>query len=271
LRRGAFGESAQEQLHLQPEALNLGDRICVERFQPGGNVVAIRIAVSSRAELQAKQQEELSDWSMHGVFGTVRALDPRKHRITLETRANGTTADLSVDASGPVTYWVFPQGDIQVKDAMRGSWDKLAAGDLAYIYSVKDKNGEAEASVILLGGVRVVAGIVQSFDGLNEQIHLRSLRSGEARVVHTDFSGLYLIGRSSGSEGSDARKLYRMSLGDLRMGDSVLVLGREDRQQGRIEGLAVVSGLLVSDGVATGQGLPTDWVFSQLGLGSAGR
>jgi hypothetical protein len=264
--RAELDAAVRNQPRLQPTELNLGDRVCVTRLQTGGEGPAAQIAVSSRAALRVKQQDELRGWLAHGVFGTIRALDPTARHITLETQDNGTP--LTVDASGMVAYWDFPRGDIGLGDAVPGSWDSLAAGDPLYIYTVDNARGQVAASVILRGGVRAIAGGIQSFNGLTEEIVLRSLGSGQTRFIHSDFARMYLIGRPEGaSSGTGRRKLYRMSLGDLQVGDSVLVLGREDRRNGRFEGLVVVSGLMVSGSFTPENGTNGNWIFNQLGFG----
>jgi len=98
---------------------------------------------------------------------------------------------------------------------------------------------------------------------LTEMLRLRDFRSGRSRSVHFDFRQIYIVGKASGLEG---RHLYSATVGDLKEGDSVLVLARHDGEAGNVDGL-LITGFSRDGIVGPAPGESSDWIFKAVGFG----
>jgi hypothetical protein len=107
-------------------------------------------------------------------------------------------------------------------------------------------------------------GSIESMEPLTELLRLRDFRSGRSRPLHFDFTPIYIVGSAGGSEG---RRLYSGDVGDLKEGDSVLVLSREDGQTGRIDGLLLITGFSRNGIGHPAAGESADWILKAVGIG----
>src|SRR5205807_999248 len=165
--------------------LNIDDRLCVEAFSPGKQDVATRVRVTFRSEIDAQDKRELVRWQSESVFGAVKSWDARDRKIIVGVPSSG---DVSVDAAGPLAFWIMPAGADDAGDVIPGSWDTLVAGDPVYIRGEGIPGAQTfRARMVVSGGFRSFAGSVQSIQPLTELLVLRDFQSGRSRRVHFDF------------------------------------------------------------------------------------
>jgi hypothetical protein len=246
------------------EWLNIDDRLCVEAFQADAQQIASRVRVTSRVEVDAGDRRELLRWQAESLFGTVKTLDPANHRITVSVPAS---PDVSVDAAGSVAFWILPKAADDPVDTVRGSWESIAKGDAIYVRGERVPGMPAmRARLIVSGGFRSFAGSVESMDPLTNVLDLRDFRSGHNRPLHFDFLSIYVVGKNT-APGARGRRLYHATVGDMKKGDSVLILGRENNQTGDIEAFLVVTGFSPGGVLQPGPGQSADWIFQAIGFG----
>jgi hypothetical protein len=246
------------------EWLNIDDRLCVEAFGADGQKIASRVRVTSRAEIEARDRRELLRWQADSLFGTVKTLDPANHRITVSVPAS---PDVSVNAAGSVAFWVLPAAADDPADTVHGSWESLAAGEAIYVRGERVPGMPTmRARLIVSGGFRSFAGSVESMDPLTNVLNLRDFRSGRTRPVHFDFMSIYVVGKNAASGAGD-RRLYPGTVGDMKKGDSVLILGRENDQTGDIDAFLLITGFSPGGVLQPGPGQSADWVFEAIGFG----
>ena len=246
---------------LSAQALNLDDRICVQAVRGGSQSAASRVLVTRRSEINDRDRQDLMAWERDSVFGTVKSIDPIDHRMTLRSPGG---SDVLIDASGPIELWILPPDALDFEDAVAGPWSKLAAGDDVYVRGDRGGTGAVRARLIVSGGFRGFAGSIESMDPLTEMIELRYFRSGRSRPMHFDFSSIYVAGAAKGPED---RPLYFATIGDLKEGDSVLILGREDAQSGGIRASLLITGFSPQEIVQPAEGQSSDWIFKAVGFG----
>ena len=144
--------------------------------------------------------ETSGNWSAgraKALFGTVKALDPANHRITVRVSAS---SDVSVDAAGSVAFWILPTAADDPADAVRGGWESLATGDAIYVRGERVTGMRTmRARLIVSGGFRSFSGSVESMEPLTSLLRLRDFRSGRSRPVHFDFMPIYVVGKNSGA------------------------------------------------------------------------
>lgn len=223
------GKPAMPAVAIDPNQMNAGDRLCIQ--SQGDNQPISKALVTRRQDIEVQQREELADWQAHSVFGSIMALDPRTRRIALKVVQAGRSSEITVDASGPVTYQSAQKGALT---GLPASWNRLSVGD--YIYVRGDKlpdAGTMAARLVVTGGFRTVTGTIESMDPLDERIHIRTLASGTDRTIDIDPSKLHAT--SPGGRISD------IDFADLQEGDQVLVLGETAAESGDVQAWAVIA------------------------------
>ena len=246
------------------EGLNIDDRLCVEAFRGGSQEIASRVRVTSRPEIDARDRQELIRWQGESLFGTVKALDPANHRITVKVTAS---SDVSVDAAGPVEFWTLPTAADDPSDAVRGGWESLATGDAIYVRGERATGMPARrARMIISGGFRSFTGSVESMEPLTSSLRLRDFRSGRIRTVHFNFTTMYVVGKNT-VPGDQDRRLYPATIGDLKVGDSVLVMGRENDQTAGIDLFLLITGFSPGGVLRPSAAQSSDWIFQAIGFG----
>jgi len=247
-----------------PEGLSIDDRLCVEAFRADNKEIASRVRVTYRGEIDARDKRELIRWQSEGLFGAVKALDQANHRITVRVSAS---SDVSVDAAGSVTFWILPTAADDPADTVRGGWESLNPGDAIYVRGERVSGMPTmRARLIVSGGFRSVAGTVESMEPLTSELHLRDFRTGRSRSVHFDFMPIYVVGKNA-APGETDRRLYRATVGDIKEGDSVLILGRENDQTRGIDAFLLITGFSPGGVLQPGPGQSADWIFQAIGFG----
>ncbi|MCU1233964.1 MAG: hypothetical protein JWP63_1931 [Candidatus Solibacter sp.] len=246
------------------EGLNIDDRLCVEAFQADRQDTASRVRVTLRGEIDDRDKRELVRWQAESLFGTVRAVDPINHRITVSVP---NSSDVSVDAAGSVAFWTLPAAADDPADAVRGNWESLAAGDAIYVRGERVTSTHAmRASLVVSGGFRSFGGSVESMEPLTSLVRLRDFRSGRIRPVRFDFMSIYVVGENA-VPGARDRRLYRATVGDLKRGDAVLIMGRENEQTGAIDAFILITGFSPGGVLQPGPGQSANWIFQAIGFG----
>ena len=79
---------------------------------------------------------------------------------------------------------------------------------------------------------------------------------------------IYVVGKTS-APGSRDRRLNPATLGALKTGDSVLILGRDNKQTGGIDAFVLITGFAPGGVVQPGPGQSPDWIFQAVGFGES--
>jgi hypothetical protein len=248
------------------EGLNIDDRLCVEAFRANSNQTADRVRVTLRDDIDARDRRELIRWQSEALFGTVKALDQANHRITVRVSAS---SDASIDAAGSVAFWILPVAAVEPSDTVRGGWESLALGDAVYVRGERVAGSPAiRARLIVSGGFRSFVGSIESMEPLTSVLQLRDFRSGRTRPVHFDFMSIYVVGKNT-VPGARDRRLYPATVGDMKKGDSVLLLGSENDQAGGINAFLLITGFSPGGVLRPGPGQSPDWIFQAVGFGGS--
>jgi Domain of unknown function (DUF5666) len=247
---------------LAPENLSIDDRVCVSAFRDHSNSVASRLRDTRRSEIDARDRRDLLAWERDSVFGTVKSLDTRNHRMALRTPGG---ADVQIDAADPIAFWTLPAQTHDPAEVVPADWQKLTVGDEVYVHGDRAfTTGAIRARLVVSGGFRSFVGSVESMEPLNELLRLRDFRSGRSRSVHFDFMPIYIAGRAAGSAD---RHLYSGTIGDLKEGDSVLIMARQDGHTGHIDALLLITGFSRAGIAGPEPGQSPDWLFRAVGIG----
>jgi hypothetical protein len=247
---------------IPPEELNNGDRLCVGTSKP------LVVTVTPRREIEAQQRKEIADWQADSLYGRVSGVDHKARRITLAVSAGDKTTNYSVDVSPNAAYWIVPGDDIHLSNAITGSLNRVAVGDVLYLRGAK--SGASQnfvANLLITGGFRSFAATIESMETLNELMHVRLVLSGSRRTVHIGLGELYAIGQPKGiAAGGKARRLYRIDAADLRPGDSVLILG-VDEGRDSLRASALITGFSPFGVLPPDPSQQMRWIFDNVSPG----
>jgi hypothetical protein len=256
----AAGSGSKPREDPNPEQLNNGDRLCV------GTSESRVVTVTPRTEIDAEQKKELTAWQADSLYGVVSGLDRTARLITLAVTAGDKTSSYSIDVSPNTAYWFFPRNTTGLSDALAGSLDGVAPGDTLYVRGAKDGASQKfVANLIVSGGLRSFAATIETMDTLDEQLRVRLVRSGNKRTVHINLGELYAIGRAGAAAGQ-ARRLYRISAADLQPGDTVLILGIDERTDS-LRASALIAGFSPFGVLPSDPSQQMRWIFDHIPLG----
>ncbi len=101
-------------------------------------------------------------------------------------------------------------------------------------------------------------------DPLTETVQLRDFRSGRVRSIHFDFMPIYVAARGATP---DHHHLYGATVGDLKEGDSVLILADQDVQTSRIRAFVLITGFSREGILGPGSRQSSHWIFKAVGIG----
>jgi hypothetical protein len=232
---------------ITPDRVHVGDWICVQIVRDDGKQRTLKVLVASRPEIEEQQKIALADWLGSSVLGAIVELEPEAKTLILECATPAGSRHIRVDASEPARIRRYPAKAKNLSDADPVSWQQVHVGDRAYVRGVPSSDGESvRARLIVLGDFQAVAGTIQSIKPLEETVGLRELRTGETITVHIPPTSIFLTARAvetaqpAGNE-SRAGRLRTIVFGDLQVGDSVFVLGR-NQSSDPMNGLALIAG-----------------------------
>jgi hypothetical protein len=201
-------------------------------------------------------------WQQESVFGTVASLDTDNRRIELRTPGG---SDVSIDIAEPIAFWVLPAQADDPAEAVTGNWRKAGIGDDLYVRGERQPGTAAiRARLIVAGGFRTFVGTVDAMDPLTETVQLRDFRSGRVRSIRFDFMPIYVAARGATP---DHHHLYGATVGDLKEGDSVLILADQDVQTSRIRAFVLITGFSREGILGPASGQSSDWIFKAVGIG----
>ena len=248
--------------------VNEGDWICARTGAGVNTKRATVILVAPRQEIQRQQREALAHWFSDGAFGTVIELEPKSNSLVLECRRGGTTKKVFVSTNEKTRFHLW--NGVEASEIAPASWAQVRLGERIYVHGSSPADGKSlNATSVIIGGVQAIAGTIGAINPLDETVRLNELTTGEAVIVHVNPDGPRLIS-SQHQDTARAGVPNTIDFADMREGDSVIVLGRQDESSAtKINSLA----LIVNFGEPTLQGVSgqVTWKLMPVMLGLSDR
>jgi hypothetical protein len=146
-------------------------------------IAASSVVVMTKADVAEKQQKDREEWVKRGVAGTVTAINPDAHEITLKTDSIPPKT-VAVDVSGKVDYHRYAPGSVKFSDAQPSSFADLKVGDR--LRALADKNDDGtryKAEEIVSGSFRTLAAQIVSVDLTANTVMVKDLSSKDKLPV----------------------------------------------------------------------------------------
>jgi hypothetical protein len=251
-RAVAFDSSSKaSSVPLSADAVNAGDWICAST---GVNEKRAEIVlVAARQEIQNRQRETLARWLSASAFGTVIEIKPAIKNLVLESNLggdpSGDTKRILVTASETTRFHRYRWDGTELGEIASASWAQVRVGQRICVHGTPSADGDSlDATSIIFGDLQAIAGTIGAINPLDETLRLNDLLTDQTVMIHISPGDLRLISPgpqgSQGSQGEDgiqARVLQAIDFGDIRKGDSVIVLGRQNMSWGtKIDGAVLI-------------------------------
>jgi hypothetical protein len=270
------------------EEIVVGDRVLARGAlsEDKASLAARQLVVMSRDDIARKQDAERSEWRRRGVLGVVTAVDAQKGEISLRVGRIAAAQSLVVEAADrKVSLRRYAADSVKFSDARPSALAEVRVGDQLRALGNRTPDGaRVAAEQIVFGTFRTVAGTVTSVDPGKSEVTMRAddtrrpltvTVGPDARVRRLPPEMAVRLARFAGGGGEDLlERMPATTLAELKAGDRILVASTEGGDPGRLNAIALVSGLealrppAASGRAARGAdvGLPAD--LMDLGMGS---
>jgi len=270
-RNTIFARASLNAAHAAPVRItapdvNDGDLICAQATEESESVIMAgsQALVASRAEIQARQRTNLTEWSKSGASGSVVKLNQGSF-VLERILPGGTKGSLLVETSPSTRFRRYPAGLANLTDALAAPRAQIHVGDQLYVRGDPSADGASiKARLILLDGFQALTATIDSIDALDETVVLHELGSGKPIKVRIRPSDLFLLNpgldaaQNETSESPHGSKLQTLDFGDLQPGDSVVIVGKLDDSSGPMKGLALIADF--------GEVTQTSWKLGSMSL-----
>ncbi len=148
---------------ITPAELQRGDRILVRgsASPDGKSILATRVLVMRKADLEAKQENERRDWQRRGVGGLVTAVDPESNTVTIAMPGFGGKKIVAVHAARNTIVRRYAPDSVKFDDAKISSLDQIKVGDQLRARGTRSPGGnELAAEEVVTGSFRNIAGTI---------------------------------------------------------------------------------------------------------------
>jgi hypothetical protein len=172
---------------IQLADLETGDRVLVKlnTEATGATPEAAQIVTIKRADVAQKQQQDREDWQLHGVGGPVKSVDAASGVIVLTTGVGPTTKTITVHVTKSTVLKRYAPGSVRFDLAQPAPIDSIQAGDQLRARGTKNADGtELDATEVVSGSFRNIAGTVTSLDAASSTLVVKDLSTKKQVTIH---------------------------------------------------------------------------------------
>jgi hypothetical protein len=171
---------------LQVQDLQPGDRVLV-RGKPLAqehSIAALAVIVMKRADVSAKQEQDLEDWERRGVGGLVSAVDQAGATVTITIGGFGETHNLLIRTTNSTIIRRYASDSIRFDDSRPALLSQVKPGDQLRARGAVSSGGtELTAEEIVFGTFRNIAGTISAIDARNNLLTVQDAITKSAVVV----------------------------------------------------------------------------------------
>jgi hypothetical protein len=135
-------------------------------------LLATSLVVRTKADLSTLEKNQLEDWKKRGTTGTVSAVDPGAHTITLKVGQRTVT----VQANEKTKFNRYSLDSAKPADAKPSSLAGVKIGDQANVLGNKSEDGNTlTAEMVYAGTFRQIAATIVSINAEKGEMEVRDL------------------------------------------------------------------------------------------------
>lgn len=175
---------------IESSEIHAGDRVLARGAvaEDAKAITATSVVVMTKADVAQKQQKDREEWTKRGVAGTITAINPDTHEITMRVDSIPPKS-VVVETNDKVEYHRYAPDSVKFSDAKPSSFAELAVGDRVRALADKNPDGTRyKAEEIVSGSFRTLAAQVVSVDPATNTIKVTDLSSKDKQslMVHVN-------------------------------------------------------------------------------------
>ncbi len=269
---------------LQLSGLHPGDRV-VAFVRPGVPVIASSLVVRSKADVDSIRDRIQQDWKRRGSAGTVTAVDPATHTITVQSGRQTLTLHTSDDTK----FRRYAADSPKSADAHAGTFADIRTGDRVHALGNRSADNSVEAEVVYSGAFRQMAATIDSVDPATGELKVTDLATKKPLSIRItpdsvlkrmpeqmaqSLARRYRSGRQGASAGGAASppldQLPAAQLAELKPKDAIMVSTTMGSEAGSVTAIMLLAGVepLLTASPTAAQDIMSGW---NLGGGGEGE
>jgi len=175
---------------IEPNEIHAGDRVLARGAvaEDTKAIAATSVVVMTKADVAQKQQKDREEWIKRGVSGTITAINPDSHEITIRVDTI-PPKNATVETSEKLEYHRYAPDSVKFSDAKPSSFAELKVGDRLRALADKNEDGTRyKAEEIVSGSFRTLAAQVISVDPASNTMKVTDLSSKDKQpvIVHVN-------------------------------------------------------------------------------------
>jgi len=206
---------------------------------------ALEFYVMSKTDIAQKRERERDEWTKRGIAGTVSNVNATTNEISLDTRTPAGPKPIVVAASAQTQFRRYAPDSVRFSDAKPSTFAELKVGDQLRALGTKSADGARfTPEEIVAGSFQTIGGPITEINIEKQEIKINDLQSKQAvTVVVTKDSSMRKFTPGTGDLQEMFDRLPTLTLGELKIGESILISSTKGADPNRITAIAIVSGV----------------------------
>ena len=174
---------------IELSTLGSGDRAVVIGPAPSDpkTWVATAVLIMSKSDVAGLQQKDQEDWKKRGTTGTVTAIDPGAHTVTIKSGSRTFT----VQPSDKTSYHRYSVDSARFADAKPSSFAEIKTGDQLRVLGDKsaakgDGPPVIQAEKVAFGTFRQIAATVTAINPQTGEVTVKDLATKKPLTIKVD-------------------------------------------------------------------------------------
>ncbi len=256
--------------------ISVGDRVLVRgrASEDQKSIVATSVLAMSKSDLASARETERLDWQRRGIRGTVQSVNADTKEVAI---AAPTVPPTPGNATHPVTITLganavllrYAPDSVKFSDAKPGTLQQIKVGDQVRVLGTKSEDGARFAAEKLVSGTFRTFGVaVVSVDASSRTLNVTDAASGQPILVRTNGDSKLIrlptavaqqlaklntaaqdgkSGDKAADQSPDMEQILQaappLSLGELKPGDSLMVVSTEGTKMSEVTAIDIFAGV----------------------------
>ncbi len=166
--------------------IQAGDRVLASG-NPGSAehaILASTVLAIKKADVEAKQQQDLQAWTSRGVGGLVAAVDPAAGTVSLKVGTLSGTKTVMVHTSKATEILRYASDSVKFSDAKPSTLGDIKPGDQLLARGTRSADGnDLTADAIVSGAFRNLSGAISSVNPAQNTLTLKDVATKQTYTV----------------------------------------------------------------------------------------
>ncbi|HKQ87461.1 MAG TPA: hypothetical protein VJS43_11925 [Candidatus Acidoferrales bacterium] len=166
--------------------IQAGDRVLASG-SPGSAehaILASSVIAIKKADVEAKQQQDLQAWTSRGVGGLVASVDPAVATVSLKVGTLSGTKTVTVHTAKSTQILRYAPDSVKFSDAKPSTLDEIKPGDQLLARGTRSADGnDLTADAVVSGGFRNLSGAISSVNAVQNTLALKDVATKQTFTV----------------------------------------------------------------------------------------